>query len=130
MRISVRTEGAVARLSWMDFNARCRGRRGVVAIGKQLGACSATWRCEHCAAEYTLHRNEGGGSILLDIQRKVRNVESLPDGMDVLVHSEDCDVVHCRTKVRGAASSTVDHDLIKLIAHENSKKRPVLEKNL
>ncbi|KAH6629640.1 hypothetical protein C7974DRAFT_376455 [Boeremia exigua] len=47
--------------------------------------------CEYCAAEYTLHRRDGGGSVLLDVRRKVRDLNS----KDVLVHLEDCGDVHC-----------------------------------
>lgn len=77
-----------------------------------------------------MRRNKGSRSVLLDIQQEVRNVESPLEGVDVLVHLEDCGGVHCRTKVRGAASSTADHDLVRLIAHENSRKLPVLGKTL
>lgn len=54
----------------------------------------AKGRCEHCATEYSLRRNEGGGCILLDIQRRVRNAEALPNGVDELLHLEDCSDVH------------------------------------
>ncbi|KAJ4989650.1 hypothetical protein SVAN01_04867 [Stagonosporopsis vannaccii] len=61
-------------------------------------AFSKTGFCAYCRAEYTLHRHEGGSSLLLDVRRKVQNLLDSPVSENVLVHLEDCGDVHCAYK--------------------------------
>lgn len=68
-------------------------KRGNLANERQ--AFSKTGFCAYCLAEYTLYRREGGGSLLLDVRREVKDLYESPVSENVLVHLEDCGVVHC-----------------------------------